>query len=124
MNVVSVMAHQHDEMRCLSTMLRCLHRGDALHFLCLTDGSSGVLRDPYPSRKVAAAIRRDEMTRLAVLGAGFDKLCRRPDAYWGERPAASTPRRLCRWPRVARSSRSRYCPDNLTVTKGNDAEYS
>jgi LmbE family N-acetylglucosaminyl deacetylase len=65
MNIVSIMAHQDDEMRCLGTMLRCRERGDTLHFICLTDGSSGVLRDPYPSRKVAAGIRRREMTRLA-----------------------------------------------------------
>lgn len=65
MNVVSIMAHQDDEMRCLGTMLKCRARGDALHFIILTDGSAGVLRDPYPSRKAAAAIRRREMTQLA-----------------------------------------------------------
>ena len=65
MNVVSVMAYKDDEMRCLGTMLRCRQRGDTSHFVSLTDGSSGVLRDPYPCRRTAAGIRRGMMTRLA-----------------------------------------------------------
>jgi LmbE family N-acetylglucosaminyl deacetylase len=72
MNVVSIMAHQDDEMRCLGTMLKCRARGDSLHFISLTDGSSGVLRDPYPAREEAAEIRRVEMSSLTnELGAGY-----------------------------------------------------
>ena len=74
-------------MRCLGTMLRCRERGDGLHFICLTDGSSGVLRDPYPSRKVAAGIRRGEMTRLAkAVKATYQCLGER-DAFLQDTPA-------------------------------------
>ena len=38
MNVVSVMAHQDDELMCLGTMLKMKARGDSLHFICLTGG--------------------------------------------------------------------------------------
>lgn len=66
------MAHQDDEMRCLGTMLKCRARGDQLHFIAVTDGSVGVLRDPYPARAEAAEIRRGEMTALvAELGATY-----------------------------------------------------
>ncbi len=46
MNVVSVMAHQDDEMFCLGTMLKCTARGDALWFITLTDGSKGFTQRP------------------------------------------------------------------------------
>jgi LmbE family N-acetylglucosaminyl deacetylase len=87
MNIVSIMAHQDDEMRCLGTMLKCRERGDALHFISLTDGSSGVLHDPYPSRKEAAGIRRAEMTRLARdIGATYQCIGER-DAFLYDTPA-------------------------------------
>lgn len=70
MNIVSIMAHQDDEMRCLGTMLKCRARGDSLHFITLTDGSSGVLRDPPLPRKAAAEIRMVEMTNLARAAGG------------------------------------------------------
>lgn len=74
-------------MRCLGTMLKCRARGDALHFIALTDGSSGVLRDPYPSRKTAAGIRRGEMTRLArAAGATYQCIGER-DAFLYDTPA-------------------------------------
>ncbi len=80
MNVVSVMAHQDDEMRCLGTMLKCRARGDRLHFITLTDGSAGVLRDPPPSPADAARIRHDEMTALAsALGATYVNLGERDE---------------------------------------------
>ena len=86
MNIVSIMAHQDDEMRCLGTMLKCRERGDSLHFIILTDGSSGVLRDPFPSRKEAAGIRRKEMARLArELGATYQCLGER-DAFLYDTP--------------------------------------
>jgi N-acetylglucosamine malate deacetylase 1 len=70
MNVVSVMAHQDDEMRCLGTMLKCCARGDTLHFITLTDGSAGVVRDGGISRQEAAAIRQTEMTALVEAVGG------------------------------------------------------
>jgi LmbE family N-acetylglucosaminyl deacetylase len=74
MNVVSIMAHQDDEMRCLGTMLKCRARGDRLWFVAVTDGSGGVMRDPLPSRQEAAAVRRAEMSALAR-ACGAEYLC-------------------------------------------------
>jgi len=64
MNVVSIMAHQDDEMRCLGTMLKCRARGDQLHFITLTDGSGGFVGRSQLTRKEAAGIRHAEMTAL------------------------------------------------------------
>jgi len=66
MNIVSVMAHQDDEMRCLGTMLRCQERGDRLAFVTLTDGSKGFVQDPGIARADAARIRDAEMRALAT----------------------------------------------------------
>lgn len=72
MRVVSVMAHQDDEMRCLGTMLKCKARGDTLSFITLTDGSKGFVHNPTIARDEAAAIRDREMRSLAdALGATY-----------------------------------------------------
>ena len=65
MNVVSIMAHADDEMRCLGTMLRCAARGDSLAFITVTDGSHGYLQDPSLPRAEVATIRDREMRALA-----------------------------------------------------------
>ena len=70
MNVVSIMAHQDDEMFCLGTMLKCRARGDTLWFITLTDGSKGFTQRPDISREEAAGIRHDEMTALAKAAGG------------------------------------------------------
>jgi len=75
MNIVSIMAHQDDEMMCLGTMLRCQARGDALHFVTVTDGSQGIMGRPGLPREEGAAIRHAEMAALADdAGAGFVNL--------------------------------------------------
>lgn len=74
MNIVSIMAHQDDEMRCLGTLLKCRKRGDRLFFVTLTDGSAGVLQDPPLSRKAAASLRIRELKNLAR-AAGGESLC-------------------------------------------------
>jgi len=66
MNVVSIMAHQDDEMRCLGTMLKYHERGHHLHFVTLTDGSKGFVQQPDIERPAAAAIRDREMRNLAT----------------------------------------------------------
>lgn len=66
MNIVSIMAHQDDEMRCLGTMLKCRDRGDHIHFVTITDGSKGMVQQPDLSRDAAAAIRDAEMRALAT----------------------------------------------------------
>ena len=62
MNVVSIMAHQDDEMRCLGTMLKCRARGDQLFFVTLTDGTKGFVQNPHIDPAEAARIRHAEMT--------------------------------------------------------------
>lgn len=75
MNIVSIMAHQDDEMRCLGTMLKCCERGDKLFFVTLTDGSNGFVQNPTISREEAAKIRNNEMTALAhEIGAEYINL--------------------------------------------------
>ena len=72
MNVLSLMAHQDDEMRCLGTMLKCRSRGDRLWFITLTDGSKGFVQRPDIPREEAARIRHTEMSALAAeLEAGY-----------------------------------------------------
>jgi len=72
MNIVSVMAHQDDELMCLGTMLKMRERGDNLHFVCVTDGSGGMVQWPDMGREEAAAIRDREMKDLArQLGATY-----------------------------------------------------
>jgi LmbE family N-acetylglucosaminyl deacetylase len=72
MNVVSIMAHQDDELVCLGTMLKMQERGDSLHFICVTDGSGGMAAVPDMPRDEAAAVRDREMNELTVrLGATY-----------------------------------------------------
>ncbi|MFH1023902.1 MAG: PIG-L family deacetylase [Planctomycetota bacterium] len=80
MNVVSVMAHQDDEMNCLGTMLKCRDRGDKLFFITVTDGSGGFVQRPDIPREEAARIRHEEMTALSEsLDAGFINLRERDE---------------------------------------------
>jgi len=86
-NVVSIMAHQDDEMRCLGTMLKCRQRGDELFFVCLTDGSKGLVDRPRLDRRQAADIRRREMASLTdAVGAQYICLGE-PDEYLYDTPA-------------------------------------
>lgn len=64
MNVVSIMAHQDDELMCLGTMLKMKVRDDILHFIIVTDGSCGMIQAPEMSREEAASIRDNEMRAL------------------------------------------------------------
>jgi len=81
MNVVSIMAHQDDEMRCLGAMLKCQARGDRLFFVTLTDGSKGFVQTPNISREDAARIRQAELSSLAgAINATVINL-REPDEF-------------------------------------------
>ena len=87
MNVVSLMAHQDDEMFCLGTMLKCRARGDRLFFITVTDGSKGFVQNPTIARAEAARIRQAEMTALAgAAGAKFINLGE-PDEFLYDTPA-------------------------------------
>jgi LmbE family N-acetylglucosaminyl deacetylase len=81
MNVVSIMAHPDDEMRCLGTMLKCQARGDALWFISITDGSKGFVQQPDLPREQAAAIRHAEMSALAAAAGGQALLLGEPDEF-------------------------------------------
>ena len=70
MNVVSVMAHQDDELMCLGTMLKMKARGDSLHFICLTGGEMGMVQYPEMSSKEASECRKMEMEALANEAGG------------------------------------------------------
>jgi len=87
MNVVSIMAHADDEMRCLGTLLKCRARGDRLHFVTLTDGSKGFVQRPEIERAEAAAIRQAEMSALAVAAGGDYINLGNPDEFLYDTPA-------------------------------------
>jgi LmbE family N-acetylglucosaminyl deacetylase len=87
MNVVSVMAHQDDEMQCLGTLLKCRRRGDRIAFVTVTDGSKGFVQQPDIAREQAAAIRQEEMAALAgELEAQYLNLAE-PDEFLYDTPA-------------------------------------
>ncbi len=86
MHIVSIMAHQDDEMRCLGTMLKCRERGDALAFITVTDGSLGFVQNPSIAREEAAAIRHAEMSSLCTaIGADFVNMGE-PDEFLYDTP--------------------------------------
>ncbi|NLW49921.1 MAG: hypothetical protein GXY85_03640 [Candidatus Brocadiaceae bacterium] len=86
MNVLSLMAHQDDEMRCLGTMLKCRDRGDRLFFVTLTDGAKGFVQQPDIAADEAARIRHAEMSALAAaIGAEYLNL-REPDEFLYDTP--------------------------------------
>lgn len=90
MNVVSIMAHQDDEMRCLGTLLKCRARGDRLFFITLTDGSHGFVHNPTLPRPEAARIRHQEMSSLALaLDATFINLAEE-DEFLYDTPSLRT----------------------------------
>jgi LmbE family N-acetylglucosaminyl deacetylase len=88
MNVVSLMAHQDDEMRCLGTMLRCRARGDRLFFVTLTDGSKGFVQNPGIEPAEAARIRHEEMAAVAAAAGGAYLNLREKDEFLYDTPEA------------------------------------
>jgi LmbE family N-acetylglucosaminyl deacetylase len=86
MRIVSIMAHQDDEMQCLGTLLKCRARGDDIAFVTLTDGSKGFVQQPDIEQGTAARIRDAEMHDLASrLGATYLNL-REPDEFLYDTP--------------------------------------
>lgn len=81
MNVVSVMAHQDDELMCLGTMLKMRNLGHNLAFICLTDGAAGMAHMPDMTLTEAAKIRDIEIKNLAS-DINAEYIClNRPDEY-------------------------------------------
>ncbi len=86
MRVVSIMAHQDDEMQCLGTLLKCRARGDRIAFVTLTDGAKGFVQQPDIDPAEAARIRHAEMTAVAKrLDAMYLNL-REPDEFLYDTP--------------------------------------
>jgi LmbE family N-acetylglucosaminyl deacetylase len=86
MNVVSIMAHADDEMRCLGSLLKCKQRGDRLFLVTVTDGSKGFVQNPAISRQEARRIRQMEMQALAdQVGAEYLNLGE-PDEFLYDTP--------------------------------------
>ena len=86
MNIVSLMAHADDEMRCLGTMLKCRARGDQLFFVTLADGSVGFAHDPEISRDDAARVRASEMDALSAAVGGRHITLGERDGYLYDTP--------------------------------------
>ena len=119
MNVASVMAHQDDELMCLGTMLKMRDLGAKLHFICVTDGSCGMVQAPEMSRADAAAIRDREMRSLASqLDASYQCLGE-PDEFLYDtrevRIALIQAIRACRAEVVFTHSDPDYNLDHMTV---------
>lgn len=90
MNVVSIMAHQDDEMQCLGTLLKCRARGDQLAFVTVTDGAKGFVQQPEIEPAKAARIRHREMSELTRrLEAEYLNL-RDPDEFLYDTPEVRT----------------------------------
>lgn len=86
MNVVSLMAHQDDEMQCLGTLLKCRARGDQIHLITVTDGAKGFVQQPDIDPAEAAGIRHAEMSAVARrLEARYLNL-REPDEFLYDTP--------------------------------------
>ena len=86
MNVVSIMAHQDDEMHCLGTMLKARARGDRLFFVTVTDGAKGFVQQPDIDPEEARRIRHAEMSDLARrLDVAYLNL-REPDEFLYDTP--------------------------------------
>lgn len=74
MNVVVVIAHQDDEMRCLGTLLRYRAAGDRVAIVCVTNGDRGL---PFTegSTLADAAMVRDREMRSVCSAIGADYQC-------------------------------------------------
>ena len=87
MHVVSLMAHQDDEMHCLGTLIKYRARGDQVHFITLTDGAKGFVQQPDIDPAEAARIRHTEMLDVAqCLDAEYINL-RELDEFLYDTPA-------------------------------------
>lgn len=65
MKVVTVMAHQDDELQCLGTLLRMRERGDSIALVCTSSGNKGL---PFSAvgTEDAAAVRDAEIRAVAA----------------------------------------------------------
>jgi LmbE family N-acetylglucosaminyl deacetylase len=65
MKVVTVFAHQDDELQCLGTLLRMRERGDSIAIVCTSSGNKG-LPFSQAGKEEAAAVRDAEIRAVAA----------------------------------------------------------
>jgi LmbE family N-acetylglucosaminyl deacetylase len=86
MNIISLMAHQDDEMHCLGTLFKYHARGDRITFITLTDGAKGFVQQPDIDPAEAGRIRHTEMLDVAqCLDAEYINL-KEPDEFLYDTP--------------------------------------
>ena len=72
MKIVTVFAHQDDEMRCLGTLLRMKRVGHEIAMVCVSDGGTGLPFTDIDDQARAAAVRDAEIHAVAdQLGAQY-----------------------------------------------------
>ena len=72
LSVVSVGAHQDDELSCLGTLIRCAQRGDRVTTVAVSNGDKGGSHDPSIAHEEIARMRVAEATAVArSLGGEF-----------------------------------------------------
>src|SRR5437870_1837501 len=72
LSVVSVGAHQDDELGCLGTLIRYRSQGGRITTVSLSNGDKGGQHDPSTPHAVVAQTRIDEATRMvAELGGTY-----------------------------------------------------
>jgi LmbE family N-acetylglucosaminyl deacetylase len=83
MKIVTVLAHQDDEMRCLGTLLRLKADGHSIAMVCVSNGNKGLAFGDDNDQKSAAAVRDSEMRSVAQeLGAEYRCLDRDDGSVW------------------------------------------
>jgi LmbE family N-acetylglucosaminyl deacetylase len=83
MKIVTVFAHQDDEMRCLGTLLRLREVGHLIAMVCVSSGNKGLAFGNADDQARAAAVRAAEMRAVAdELGAEYHCLDREDGFVW------------------------------------------
>lgn len=83
MKIVTVVAHQDDEMRCLGALLRLKAEGHSLAMVCVSNGNKGLAFGDEDDQARAASVRDQEMRAVAhELGAEYRCLDRDDGSVW------------------------------------------
>ena len=83
MKIVTVFAHQDDEMRCLGTLLRLREAGHSIAMVCVSNGNKGLAFGNADDQVRAAAVRAVEIGAVAEeLGAEYHCLDREDGFVW------------------------------------------
>lgn len=83
MKIVTVFAHQDDEMRCLGTLLRLRAAGHTIAMVCVSNGNKGLAFGDEDDQSRAAAVRDAEMRSVArEIDAEYRCLDRDDGSVW------------------------------------------